>query len=68
MATTAIAPIDLTKVLKDAPAGDWIALSRDEHRIVGTGKTVDEAIRIAHQSGEDSPIVMKVPPVSALIL
>jgi hypothetical protein len=67
-AETPMAPIDLREVLKDAPVGEWIALSRDERRIVGTGLTVDEAIRVAHEHGEESPIVMKVPPVSALIL
>ncbi|MGB9072902.1 MAG: DUF5678 domain-containing protein [Terriglobales bacterium] len=64
----AVAPIDLTEVLKNAPAGDWIALSRDEKEIVGTGKTVEEAIRVAREAGEENPIVMKIPPVSALIL
>jgi len=64
----AIAPIDLTAVLKDAPAGEWIALSRDEQRIVGTGKTLDEALSEAKKQGEGEPIVLKVPPVSALIL
>ncbi len=64
----AIAPIDLTQILKNAPAGDWIALSRDENDIVGTGKTVEEAIRLARVAGEENPIVMKIPPVSALIL
>jgi hypothetical protein len=63
-----MSPIDLTKVLKDAPAGEWIALSRMDNRIVGSGKTVEEAIQKAKQSGHDEPVVMKVPPVSALIL
>ena len=63
-----VTPIDLTQVLKDAPAGQWIALSKDESRIVATGDTVEEAIRAARENGEESPILMKVPPVSALIL
>lgn len=63
-----VAPIDLTEVLRDAPVGDWIALSQDEQRIIATGKTVEEAIRLAHAKGEPTPIVMKVPPVSGLIL
>lgn len=65
---TAVAPIDLTEVLKNAPAGEWIALSRDESRIAGIGKTVEEAIQKALEAGEENPIVMKIPPVSALIL
>jgi hypothetical protein len=54
--------------LKDAPAGEWIALSKGDNRIVGTGKTIEEAIQKARQSGNEDPVVMKVPPVGALIL
>jgi len=61
-------PIDLTTILKNAPAGEWIALSRTENKIVGTGKTVAEAIQAAKSNGNSEPVVMKVPPVSALIL
>ncbi|MFZ0311973.1 MAG: DUF5678 domain-containing protein [Candidatus Korobacteraceae bacterium] len=63
-----MAPIDLTTVLKDAPVGDWIALSNGQERIVATGKTLEEALNAAKAQGENHPVVMKVPPVSALIL
>ncbi len=63
-----MSPIDLTTVLKDAPAGDWIALSRGQERIVATAKSLDEAIKAAKEQGEENPVVMKVPPVSALVL
>lgn len=63
-----MAPIDLTAVLKDAPVGDWIALSNGQERIVATGKTLEEALNAAKAKGESHPVVMKVPPVSALIL
>lgn len=62
-----MAPIDLTTVLKDAPVGDWIALSKGQDRIVATGKTLEEAVSAAKQNGEDHPVMMKMPPVSALI-
>jgi hypothetical protein len=61
-------PIDLTAVLKDAPVGDWIALSHDQQRIVATAKTLDEAVKAAKSLGENDPIVMKVAPVGALVL
>ena len=61
-------PIDLTAVLKDAPVGDWIALSHQQDRIVATAKSLDEAIKAAKEQGEEAPIVLKVPPVSALVL
>jgi len=63
-----VTPIDLTEVLKNAPAGEWIALSHDEGRIVATGKTLDDVLKAATEAGEEQPIVLKVPPVSALIL
>jgi hypothetical protein len=63
-----VVPIDLTAVLKNAPAGEWIALSQQEDRIVGTGKTVEQAIKAANENGEKNPIVMKIPPASTLIL
>lgn len=64
----AMAPLDLTEVLKNAPPGDWIALSNDEKRIVATGKTLDETVKAAKQAGEAHPIVLKVPPAGALIV
>ena len=60
--------IDMTAVLACAPAGEWIALSRKEDKIVGTGKTVEEAIEAARKNGEDKPFLIKSPPASALIL
>jgi len=63
-----MAPFDLTSVLKDAPVGEWIALSSAQDRIVATAKTLVDAVRAAHQKGEPHPVVMKVPAVSSLIL
>ena len=63
-----MAPIDLTAVLKDAPVGEWIALSHGQERIIATGKTLEEAVNAAREKGENHPVLMKVPPVSALIL
>jgi hypothetical protein len=63
-----MSPIDLTQVLRDAPAGEWIALSRGYERIVATAKSLEAAIQAAKEQGEDCPIVLKVPPVNALVL
>ena len=59
---------DMTGVLAEAPVGLWIALSKDESRIVGKGKTIQQAIKAAKKNGEDKPLLMKVPEASALIL
>ena len=63
-----MAPLDLTTVLKDAPIGEWIALSNGRERIVATAKTLEAAIAAAKELGEKNPVVLKVPPVSALVL
>jgi len=46
---------DLTAVLKNVPPGAWVALARQENRVVGTGKTVEEALASAKKNGENSP-------------
>jgi len=63
-----VVAVDMTQVLKDAPAGEWIALSKDRSEILGTGKTLQQAIEAAKNKGEADPIVLKVPSVNALIL
>ena len=63
-----MAPLDFTVILKDAPAGDWIALSQGQDRIVASAKNLDDAIASAKEKGEDHPVMMKIPPVSALVL
>ncbi|HME33582.1 MAG TPA: DUF5678 domain-containing protein [Terriglobales bacterium] len=63
-----MSPLDLTTVLKDAPIGEWIALSSDQEHIVATAKNLSDAVKAAKEKGEEHPVVMKVPPVSALIL
>jgi uncharacterized protein DUF5678 len=61
-------PLDLTEVLKNAPPGEWIALSEDQTRIVGVGETPGEAIEDARRNGEDNPFLTKVTPATGLIL
>jgi hypothetical protein len=61
-------PIDLTGILKDAPIGEWIALSFARDRIVATAPTIMAAIEAAKHLGELHPVMMKVPPQHALIL
>ncbi len=51
-------PIDLTRLL--APyRGEWVALSHDEKRILGHGKTIEEALSTAKEI-EGRPLLMKV--------
>jgi hypothetical protein len=59
-----MAPIDLTTVLRDAPVGDWIALSNGQERIVAPGKNLRGSTECGQGKGENHPVVMKVPPLA----
>jgi hypothetical protein len=61
-------PFDLTAVLRNAPAGEWIALSFTLDRIVATAPTLHAALQAASKLGEMHPVVMKVPPLHAMVL
>ena len=54
-------PIDLTRLL--APyKGEWVALSQDETRILGHGKTIEEALGLAKSKKEkERPLLLRVP-------
>ena len=53
-------PIDLTRLL--APyKGEWVALSSDETRMLGHGKTIEEALTLARGKEEGRPLLIKVP-------
>jgi hypothetical protein len=52
---------DLAGVLENAPAGRWIAVSRDGKRLLGSGKTVNEAISKSRSAGEPKPLIVKAP-------
>jgi hypothetical protein len=53
--------IDLTGILKDAPPGAWVALSRDKTSIVGTGDSIRAATYQAQLKGESQPVLMRMP-------
>lgn len=57
-------PLDLSLVLKDAPPGAWVALSRDKKRIVGTGDSIKAATSQAHLAGENDPVFFWMPEAS----
>ncbi len=54
-------PRDLSVVLRDAPPGEWIALSADESSIMGHGETIEDAVRAANDAGESKPVLVKMP-------
>ena len=60
-------PIDLTAVLKNAPRGEWLALSFARDRIVAYSPNLSEAHQAALALGEKQPTMMKVPPPRSLV-
>jgi hypothetical protein len=54
-------PRDLSGILRDAPPGAWVALSRDETRILGTGNSMRAAALQAQLHGEHNPVLIKMP-------
>ncbi len=49
------------ELLKGIAPGTWVAISRDQKRVVGTGETIDEAVKQAQQIGEKTPFIIRVP-------
>ena len=41
--------------------GLWVALKDDEQTVVGSGKTLQEALEEASKNGYDEPIVTRMP-------
>ena len=60
-ARESVAPRDLSAILKDAPAGGWVALSHDKAQIVATGDSMRATTLLAQSRGEDDPILVKMP-------
>lgn len=58
---TIACPRDLSIVLKDAPPGAWVALSKDKSEIVGTGITMRAAVYQAQLRGEREPVLIRTP-------
>ncbi len=52
---------DLSGVLRDAPPGAWVALSKDETRLLGTGNTMMAASLQSQLKGERYPVLVKMP-------
>jgi hypothetical protein len=49
------------EALRSAPLDSWVALSDDESRVVGLGKTYDEAVRESENAGVHDPLIVKTP-------
>jgi hypothetical protein len=49
------------EVLRSAPLNSWIALSKDESKIVAVGSSYDEVVMKSESAGESDPVLIKTP-------
>jgi hypothetical protein len=65
-----LAAKDVSKLLVGIPKGAWVALSRDQDKVLAYAAELQDAIQKAKEAGENDPIVMRVPEgdASTLIL
>jgi hypothetical protein len=52
--------MDFTKIYQQYK-GLWVALSSDEKKVLGKGKTIRTAVKQAQQKGVKTPYLFKVP-------
>jgi len=48
-------------VLESAPLDKWIALSKDETRIIAQGETYADVVAAVDESDESDPLILRVP-------
>jgi hypothetical protein len=59
---------DVSKLLVDVPKGAWVALSKNEDRVIAYAAELQEAIQKAHELGENDPVIIRVPEVDGTTL
>lgn len=60
--------VDLTRVFKNY-RGKWVALSSsDQTKVIGSGRTLKQALRQSVKKGENDPVFLSVPTDSKSFL
>lgn len=57
----AAATIDYPELLKDLPAGAWVAISENLNEVIAYAAEIQTVIERAHELGEDDPLIVRVP-------
>jgi hypothetical protein len=52
---------DVSRLLAGVPKGAWVALSRDEERLIAYAAELQEVLKKAKEAGEPDPIITRVP-------
>jgi len=68
MATLRPVAPNLDQLLKSVPPGAWVAISRDQERVVAYAAELKDAIRKAHDVGENHPVIGRAPLSSETFL
>jgi hypothetical protein len=58
-----LAAKDVSKLLVNVPKGAWVALSKNEDKVVAYAAELQDAILKAKDAGENDPVVVRVPEV-----
>jgi hypothetical protein len=59
---------DVSKLLTDIPKGAWVALSKDEDRVIAYAAELQDVLRKAKEAGEKDPIITRVPEAETATL
>jgi hypothetical protein len=51
---------DLSEILRPY-SNVWVALNKEETKVVGSGATPEDAVKEARKNGEDDPVLMRAP-------
>jgi len=49
------------EALRSAPPDSWVALSKDESKIVAVGPSYQETVKKSEEAGEPDPVLLKTP-------
>ncbi len=52
---------DLSLILEKAPRECWLALTKDETKVIGRGEDIAEAVNEAKENGETDPVLIWAP-------
>jgi hypothetical protein len=63
-----VSHFDWTTLLSKAPRNCWIASNEEQTALVGSGKTMEEAVKQANTKGVHDPIVIWVPKNSVPLM
>jgi len=57
----ATATVDLSEILKDVPAGAWVAISEVQQEVVAYGMDLPTVLHESQSKGEGHPLILRAP-------